>query len=320
MGLHASGTSDPPAVRNWTIHWIALVASMAAMALGYDTAVIGGTMSLESYKMTFGIDDSVSASVRDAAQANITSMFQLPGAFLGALLTFPIADKIGRRRAILMACLIFMVGGVMMTASGGNLNIFIAGRAIGGFGVGSATLTVPLYIAEISPPSIRGRLVGIFEVVSQASGMLGFWINYATDATISDSNQAQWLIPTALQLFPVTVLAFGIFVCPESPRWLAREDRYEDAEKVLVYLRQLPADSEYVQAEMAEIREQMEERSTSHMGYKAQFKKIITPGNRNRVAVGAFLMFLQSFTGTNASLIQFFLSIPVCLGILTMLF
>ncbi|KAI6511035.1 hypothetical protein MCOR13_000720 [Pyricularia oryzae] len=294
---HAAGTNDPPEVRNWTIHWIALVASCAALAMGYDSAVIGGTMALDSFKRDFGFND-IPASLRDAHSADIVSTFHV-GCFFGALFTFPVAERIGRRWAILMACLIFMVGGSMMAAADGKVALIIAGRAIGGLGIGSASLVVPVYIAETSPPSVRGRLVGIFEVASQSGGMLGFWINYATDRTIDVADKAQWVVPLALQLVPIVVLACGILFCPESPRWLARGDRFDEAERVLVYLRNLPADHEYIRTEMAAIRAQVEERSTMRMSKRQQLAKVFQRGTRNRIAIGAALMFLQSFTGVN---------------------
>ncbi|KAJ0379757.1 hypothetical protein COL26b_001908 [Colletotrichum chrysophilum] len=298
MGFAAAeGTTDPPEVRNWTIHYIALVASMAALSMGYDTAVIGGTMSLDSFVRDFGIDN-MTPSERDNSQANIASMFQV-GAFFGALLTFPVAEKYGRKRAIMTAALVFCVGGAMMSGANGMLELVYAGRAIGGLGIGMATMTVPVYIAETSPPSIRGRLVGVFEIFSQGGGMLGFWINYATDRTIDERERAQWIVPLALQLLPAVLLFFGIMFCPESPRWLARGDDFEAAEKVLVYIRGLPVDHPYVQNEMREIRQQVEERSTMRLSKKQQFRKLLAPGTRNRVGVGAFVMFLQSFTGVN---------------------
>ncbi|KAF6813906.1 quinate permease [Colletotrichum sojae] len=293
----ATGTNDPPEVRNWTIHYIALVASMAALSMGYDTAVIGGTMSLDSFVRDFGIDN-MTTSQRDNSQANIASMFQV-GAFFGALLTFPVAEKYGRKKAIMTAALVFCVGGAMMSGANGILNLVIAGRAIGGLGIGMATMTVPVYIAETSPPSIRGRLVGVFEIFSQGGGMLGFWINYAADRTISVKNKAQWIVPLALQILPAAILFVGIIFCPESPRWLARGDDFVAAEKVLVHIRGLPASHPYMQNEMSEIRRQVQERSTTHASKRHQFRKLLAPGTRNRVGTGAFLMFLQSFTGVN---------------------
>lgn len=165
-------------------------------------------------------------------------------------------------------------------------------------------MVVPVYISETAPPSVRGRLVGMFEVVSQTSAMLGFWINYATDRTIASDRAAQWIVPTALQLAPVVSLAVGIVFCPESPRWLARADRFDEAERVLVFLRHLPASHPHVRRELAEMRRQVEERSSSalHRGSGSGgqlLARMLAPGTRNRVGVGALLMFLQSFTGVN---------------------
>lgn len=92
------------------------------------------------------------------------------GCFFGALLTFPIAEKWGRKKTIMMASLVFLLGGTIMTAARGNLNMIIGGRAIAGLGIGASSLTVPVYISETAPPSIRGRLVGIFEIASQGGG------------------------------------------------------------------------------------------------------------------------------------------------------
>lgn len=172
--LHAGGTNDPAEVRNWRIHIIAIIASMAAVAMGYDTAVIGGTMALDSFRRDFDLAD-VTAAERDTLQGNIVSTFQA-GCFFGSLLTFPLAEKIGRKKSIFLAAAVFLVGGALMTASRGILAMLIAGRAIAGLGIGAGSLIVPVYIAETAPPSIRGRLIGIFEIASQGGGMLGFWV------------------------------------------------------------------------------------------------------------------------------------------------
>lgn len=265
--------------------------------MGYDTSVIGGTMALDSFRRDFDLLN-VSKTARDTLQGNIVSTFQA-GCFFGALLTFPLAEKIGRKKAIMYSSLIFLAGGTLMTASHGVIGMLIAGRAVAGLGIGAVSLIVPVYIAETSPPSIRGRLVGIFEIASQGGGMCGFWINYAVDRTISRRTQTQWIVPLGLQLLPGILLFFGIMWCPESPRWLAKQDRWEDAEKILVDIRQLPANHEYIQGEMADIRLQVEERSTMRMSKKAQFQKLFAPGTRNRIAIGLLLMACQNLTGVN---------------------
>lgn len=112
-------------------------------------------------------------------------------------------------------------------------------------------------------------------------------------------NVAQWTIPLALQLAPGVILFIGMLFCPESPRWLARKDNFEAAEKIIIKLRRLSPDHPYVTREVGEIRLQVEQRSTLHMGKKQQFKKLFAPGVRNRMGIGMALMFLQSFTGVN---------------------
>jgi len=297
FSTHATGTLDPPEVRNWRIHVIALIASMSALAMGYDTAVIGGTMALNSFIRDFGLT-GMAKTQRDTTQGNIVSTFQA-GCFFGALLAFPAAEKLGRKKTMAIASSIFLLGGTLMTASRGSLNMIYGGRAVAGLGIGASSMVVPVYISETAPPSIRGRLVGIFEIASQGGGMLGFWINYACDRTINVESQAQWTVPLAIQLIPGILLLLGVAWCPESPRWKARGDDFEGAEQILTKIRGLDASHAYIQNEMSEIRRQVEERSTNHLSKKAQFMKLFQKGVRNRMAIGLALMFLQSFTGVN---------------------
>ena len=86
---------------------------------------------------------------------NIVSTFQA-GTFFGSLLSFPMAERFGRKKGMIVASLVFMVGATLMTASGGRLGLIYAGRGIAGLGIGSASLIIPVYIAEVAPPSIRG--------------------------------------------------------------------------------------------------------------------------------------------------------------------
>jgi hypothetical protein len=158
---------------------------------------------------------------------------------------------------------------------------------------------VPVYISETAPPSIRGRLVGIFEIASQGGGMLGFWINYAADRTIDVNSQTQWVVPLAIQLVPGLLLLLGVAWCPESPRYLAKRDNFEGAQRILCQIRGLDESHGYIQHEMSEIRAQVEERSANRQSKKAQFMKLFQKGVRNRMAIGLALMFLQSFTGVS---------------------
>ncbi|KAG8772849.1 hypothetical protein FRC12_002862 [Ceratobasidium sp. 428] len=271
---------------------------MGAAAMGYDTGVIGGTLALPSFRRDFGLDRA-SQHERDTLSGNIVSTFQA-GTFFGSLLTFPLVEKYGRKKGMLAAGWVFLVGAILMTASNGRLGLIYAGRGIAGLGIGSASLIIPVYIAEISPPSIRGRLVGIFEILSQAGSMLGFWINYIMDRTVSSETKTQWIIPLALQMLPGLFLLIGAAFAPESPRWLAKKDRWDQARDNLNKLRQLPNDSTYVQEELQDQIEN-EKLVVGSVGYSrwSSFKELFMKGNRNRVAIGLTLMMCQNMTGVN---------------------
>lgn len=113
--------SDPPQVRNWRIHIISILVSFGAMAIGYDTAVIGGTLALPSFQRDFGLDVA-DQHQRDTLSGNIVSTFQA-GTFFGALLAFPMAEKYGRKIGMIVSALVFLVGGILMTASNGMLGL-----------------------------------------------------------------------------------------------------------------------------------------------------------------------------------------------------
>lgn len=103
-------------------------------------------MALESFIRDFGLD-TAEKKERDTLQGNIVSTFQA-GCFFGALLTFPIAEKWGRKKTIMGAALVFLLGGTLMTAANGKMSMIVAGRAIAGLGIGASSLTVPVYISE----------------------------------------------------------------------------------------------------------------------------------------------------------------------------
>lgn len=100
------------------------------------------------------------------------------GAFFGALLSFPFCERYGRRYSLLLAAFFFTLGAGLHLAPNADRGLapLYVGRVIAGLGVGAVSLTVPIYIAEISPPAIRGRLVGLYEMLLQIGGLVGFWM------------------------------------------------------------------------------------------------------------------------------------------------
>lgn len=145
--------------------------------IGYDSAFIGTTLALDSFKSEFHFN-TMSTATKNLISANIVSCYQA-GAFFGAFFAYPIGHFWGRRIGLLAAGLVFILGaGLMLGANGDRgLGLIYAGRVLAGLGVGAGSNITPIYISELSPPAIRGRLVGVYELGWQIGGLVGFWIN-----------------------------------------------------------------------------------------------------------------------------------------------
>jgi hypothetical protein len=132
--------------------------------------------------------------------------------------------------------------------------------------------------------------------------MWGFWINYIVNRTIPQEKMAQWQVPLGLQLLPGGLLLLGIFWCPETPRWYAKQDRWEEAERSLIWIRKLPANHPMIVDEMQQIREQIQigapAAGTTH-GFWDYVQRLCQKGTRNRIGIGLLLMAFQNLTGVN---------------------
>lgn len=137
---------------------------------GYDMAFIGGTMSLPSFVESFGLDSHNATEL----SSNITSIFQA-GAFFGSIFGFGVSERFGRRWNLILSGVVFLVGAFVQTFSHGSVGMMYAGRILTGLGVGSSSMIVPVYIAECVPHTVRGRLVGFFEIILQSCSLIGFW-------------------------------------------------------------------------------------------------------------------------------------------------
>jgi MFS family permease len=169
----------PKSVYNWRVYACAAVAGSAAIMIGYDSAFIGTTLSLPSFKEEFHLKAPYKTTIAiNLISANIVSCYQA-GAFFGALFAYIAAFFLGRVRGLAVFSAIFTVGAAMMLGANGQrgLGLIYGGRVLAGIGVGGCSNLAPIYISEISPPAIRGRLVCMFEFGWQIGGLVGFWIN-----------------------------------------------------------------------------------------------------------------------------------------------
>lgn len=174
-------------------------------------------------------------------------------------------------------------------------------RFVEGLGLGGATMVAPTYVSENAPRSIRGLLVGFYQLFETAGAMLAFWIDYGS--LLHDKGHSQWIVPLCMQSLPPFLLFVSMWFCPESPRFLAKQDNWEQATKVLSKVRNLDVTHPYVQAELAEMQAQLdEERRLAGGGgfWSLQKECWLVPGNRNRALLSIGLMICQQMTGTNA--------------------
>lgn len=160
----------------------------------------------------------------------------------------------------------------------------------------------PLYTSENAPRAIRGALTGLYQFMITIGIMLAFWINYGAELHVH--GVAQYAVPLAMQALPAALLLVGMLLSNESPRWLAKQDRWEEARAVLCRIRNLPQDHPYMETEFQGIVAQLEhERQlVGGSGFWDLMREMWTiPGNRNRALITIFIMICQQMTGTNAS-------------------
>lgn len=162
-------------------------------------------------------------------------------------------------------------------------------------------MITPIYISEIAPPAVRGRIVGIYELGWQIGGLVGFWINYGLSETMAPSHK-QWIIPFAVQLIPAGLLLIGAFWIKESPRWLLSRHQREKALKNLCWIRQLKTEDIYMVEEVAMMDHVLEQQAaTIGEGF---WKPFIAVGKSRKVQwrllLGGLLFMWQNGSGINA--------------------
>lgn len=122
------------------------------------------------------------------------------GCFFGSLIAYYVADRWGRKPALLIAAGVTIVGIIIQDAAGGFLSALYVGRLVAGFGVGAASMLTPLYVSENAPRAIRGGLTGLYQLFIATGTMLSFWVNYGTELNLTGNKT--WQIPLALQALP----------------------------------------------------------------------------------------------------------------------
>ncbi|WP_052866533.1 sugar porter family MFS transporter [Streptomyces niger] len=275
----ALGEDAPRPVRR-RLRVITVIATFGGLLFGYDTGVING--ALPYMKDDLGLTP--------LTEGLVTSSLLL-GAALGAVTGGKLSDARGRRRNILVLAVFFFFGALGATLAPGT-EVMILARFVLGLAVGGASVTVPVYLAEISPAEWRGGLVTRNELMIVSGQLLAFTSN-AVIARLGGESGGVWRWMLVLATVPAVVLWLGMLVMPESPRWLAAQGRFNDAFEVLKQVRS----QQRAEAELSEV---------SALAVKDEQEKVggwrdlrATPWIRRLMWVGFGIAVVQQITGVN---------------------
>ena len=280
---HSSGvTSEPltPKARSFVIR-LTIISTLGGLLFGYDTGVIAGAL------LTMPEDLGLSTG----QTAIVVGILLLPGAALGALLAGRVADRLGRRKTLLICGVIFLVGALGCALSPGYLLLAFF-RFFLGLGVGAAAVICPVYLAEMAPVNGRARMVTINELMIVTGQLLAFAVNALIGAV--SQGQGEWRLMLGVAAIPAVGLILGMLVLPESPRWLALKGRTEEARTVLHRSRS-EAEAERELAEVAHLAAEDSRAARISIGQVLREN----PWMRRLLWIGAGLATVQQATGIN---------------------
>lgn len=210
--------------------WLATVAAIGGFLFGFDSAVINGT--IESLKESFGTDAEGTGFAVGSA---------LLGCAAGAFGAGGVAERLGRRPAMCIAAIVFLVSAI---ATGGatNVYVFIAARVLGGLAIGAASILAPMYISEIAPANLRGRLSSLQQLAIVLGLFFAFLSNYLISAAADGASKSFWFGAAAwrwmfwMEAVPSAAFLLGVLFIPESPRFLVARGKTDEARAVFARL------------------------------------------------------------------------------------
>ncbi|WP_075352305.1 sugar porter family MFS transporter [Algoriphagus marinus] len=268
----------------------ALIVALGGLLMGFDASVISGVVKFiepEFNLTSLEIGWSVSSLTLTAT--------------LAMLLAGPLSDRYGRRLVLRYAAILYAVSAIA-SAFAPTFWFLVVARMIGGFGVGASLILAPMYIAEIAPPKIRGRMVSFNQLNIVIGISLAFFTNYlilkygASDAGWAKTlklGEYQWRWMLGLETLPAVLYFLGLFFVPKSPRWLIMKGELDQARKVMS---QFNSD-EQVKQDLEAIQQSIEKDKSKK---KESFAELLNPTLRLVLTIGIVVSVLQQITGINS--------------------
>jgi MFS family permease len=268
----------------------------AIMSFGYNQSMLGGVLTLDSFERQFREIDLTDAApeekpYKSTIQGTVVALYAVGGLF-GALSCIGLGDILGRKKVIMLASAIQIVGAILMTTAFEFAQLVVS-RLVIGLGTGGVLATVPVWQSELSTTSKRGAHVVTIGPFAGLGATLVLFIDFGMSFAPESEG---WRVPFALQmLLSLTVIGF-IAILPESPRWLVRQGRVVEAREILAALENVDANDLKVEAEILEVE------SSLKLAGEASFKQVFSMGSQrifHRAMLAATVMILLQLTGVN---------------------
>ena len=310
--MPTSNLPAAPAVNMGIVYLLTAIAALGGLLFGYDTAVISGAIGFLQVKFEL-----------TAAMKGWAASSAIIGCIFGALFAGYMSDRFGRKKILILTAFLFGVSAIG-SALPNNLTQFALARFVGGLGVGAASMLSPLYITELAPAKVRGMLVSLYQLAIVIGILLIFFVNLLVQNMGDEAWNVNWGWRYMLgsETLPALLFFTAMFFVPESPRWLAKEKREEEALGVLSRIN----GEARAQEILREIRETLAEESGS-LGelFSGRFRKAMSIGillafftqlqGINAIMYYAPEIFKEVGTGANAAFLQ-----TVIVGVINVLF
>jgi SP family galactose:H+ symporter-like MFS transporter len=252
------------------VYVAAAISALAGLLFGYDTGVISGAI------LFIKKDFALSATVEEIVVSAV-----LVGAVVGAAIGGRLADRFGRRKLLIVTATIFALAAIG-TAIAPTVAWLMIGRTVVGWAIGVASFTGPLYISEVAPVNVRGRLVSFNQVALTAGIVISYLVDYAL------SGVEEWRMMFGLAAVPAATLGIGMFFMPDSPRWLASQGSVTRARQVLNRIRS----TANVEQELSAIQKSLQLQG-------GDWRELFKPAVRPALVIGVGLAIFQQVTGIN---------------------
>lgn len=275
--------------RIWNIYALAAFGTLGGMLFGFDVSSMSAWIGSEQYLEYFGHPDS-------NKQGGITASMSA-GSFIGSLAAGWLCDRLGRRGVLKVASVIWVIGAALQ-CSAQNVAHLIVGRIVSGLSIGITSSQVCVYLAELAPADIRGRIVGIQQWAIDWGILIMYLISYGCSTSIA--GPSAFRIAWGIQAVPGIILGLSLFFFPESPRWLASKDRWDECIYNLAHLHGGgDTESPVVLAELDEVREAAAVAAASKdLGYMG----LVAPNMWFRTLTGVSAQVWQQLLGGNVML------------------